>query len=362
MNRDIFEDLFVLELANNHLGKLDRGLKIISEYGRIVRINNVRAAIKFQFRDVDNFIHKDFINRQDIRYVKKTLDTKLCKKDYIVMIDAVKKNGCIPMSTPFDEKSVDLCSELNIEIIKIASSDINDWKLIEKIATTRKPVIASTGGSSLKDLDDLVLFFEHRNIPLALNHCVSLYPTKQEDLQLNQIDFLKNRYPGHIIGFSSHESEDVSSSIIIAYSKGARTFERHVDINLDGIKVSPYCIIPSQADSWFKAYKKTKVICGMPGTDKTIPREVEIKYLDNLVRGLYAKRDLPVGYSTTKEHFEDDFYFAVPLQKGQMTCREMLVVLTINKNIKKDEKITIEDIQGLEDNKELKEFINNRGV
>ena len=69
----IFEDLFVLELANNHLGKLERGLRIISEHSRIVRFNNVRAAIKLQFRDVENFIHRDYRDRQDIRYIKKTV-------------------------------------------------------------------------------------------------------------------------------------------------------------------------------------------------------------------------------------------------------------------------------------------------
>lgn len=68
---NIFQDLFVLELANNHWGKLERGLKIIEEFSHIVRFNNVKAAIKLQFRDVDNFIHKDFQNRTDIRYIKK---------------------------------------------------------------------------------------------------------------------------------------------------------------------------------------------------------------------------------------------------------------------------------------------------
>ena len=63
------------------------------------------------------------------------------------------------MSTPFDEKSVDLCVNVGVDIIKIASSDINDWFLIEKIAKTRKPVVLSTGGSSLKDVDDVVKFF-----------------------------------------------------------------------------------------------------------------------------------------------------------------------------------------------------------
>ena len=60
IDKDVFEDLFVLEMANNHLGSLERGLKIIQEFSQIVRFNNVRASIKLQFRDVERFIHKDF--------------------------------------------------------------------------------------------------------------------------------------------------------------------------------------------------------------------------------------------------------------------------------------------------------------
>ncbi len=149
------------------------------------------------------------------------------------------------MATPFDEQSVDLCVELKLPLLKLASSDLNDWVLIEKMATTRLPVIASTGGSSLKDTDDLVTFFENRNIPLALNHCVSLYPSEDAELELNQIDFLCNRYPGVTIGFSTHEYHDWSVSMMMAYAKGARTFERHIDIATDGIAVSPYCSQPA---------------------------------------------------------------------------------------------------------------------
>ena len=224
VNRDIFDELFVLELANNHWGSLERGLKIITDFSRIVRFNNVRASIKLQFRDVDNFIHRDFRDRTDIRYIKKTLDTKMTEDDYATLVKAVRQSGCIPMATPFDEKSVNLCVELGIPIIKIASSDLNDWFLIEKIADTRKPVIVSTGGSSLKDIDDLVIFFENRNVPLAINHCVSLYPSEDSELEMNQIDYLKNRYPNHVIGFSTHEYTDCTSSMMISYTKGARTF------------------------------------------------------------------------------------------------------------------------------------------
>jgi hypothetical protein len=79
---EIFEDLFVLEMASNHQGSLDRGLQIISKFSKVVRFNNVRTAIKLQFRDIDNFVHKDFIGRDDIRYVKRLSDTKMSKEDF----------------------------------------------------------------------------------------------------------------------------------------------------------------------------------------------------------------------------------------------------------------------------------------
>ena len=100
----------------------------------------------------------------------------MSKADFKSLVEYIKKAGCIPTATPFDEASVDFAQELELPILKIASSDLNDWVLIEKIATTRKPVIASTGGSSLKDIDDLVTFFENRRIPLAINHCIVSAP------------------------------------------------------------------------------------------------------------------------------------------------------------------------------------------
>jgi sialic acid synthase SpsE len=356
---DVFDELFVLEMANNHLGDLQRGLKIISNYAQVVRFNNVRAAIKLQLRDVDSFIHRDFRQRDDIRYIKKTLDTRLELEDYAKLVQAIREASCIPMATPFDESSVDFCCELGIPILKIASSDCNDWVLIEKIAKAKKPAIVSTGGSSLKDIDDLVTFFGNRHIPLAINHCVSLYPSEDSDIELNQIDFLCRRYPQHIIGFSSHEYRDWTSSMLMAYAKGARTFERHVDIQTEGMTVSPYCSVPEQVDSWFKAFHRAKRMCGAPGTQKRLPPQKEISYLDALVRGVYAKRDLPVGHVLQ----DADIYLAIPLQQGQISCRELMRGEVIRKAVSKDQPIMIDAIDSPYANiPSLTELIYNRGL
>lgn len=359
IDKDIFEDLFVLEMANNHLGSLERGLKIVSEFAQVARFNNVRATIKLQFRDVDKFIHKDFTNRTDLRYIKKTLDTRLTDEEYATLVKAIRKAGFLATATPFDERSVDLCSNLGIPIIKIASSDLNDWVLIEKIAKTKKPVVVSTGGSSLKDMDDIVTFFENRNIPLGINHCVSIYPSEDSELELNQIDFLRNRYPHHTIGLSTHEYSDWSNSMLIAYAKGARMFERHIDIETTGMKVSPYCSLPRQVDEWFKAFHKAKEMCGAPGSQKRIPPKKEIEYLDALVRGVYAKMDLPEGHCLTA----DDVYLAIPLQKGQLSCRELMSGELLLKTVKKDAAIRIDDIESpYSQIPSLRETIYKRGL
>jgi N-acetylneuraminate synthase len=263
------------------------------------------------------------------------------------------------MATPFDENSVDFCCELGIPVLKIASSDCNDWILIEKIAKAKKPAIVSTGGSSTKDIDDLVTFFDNRHIPLAINHCVSIYPSEDSDIELNQIDFLRRRYPNHIIGFSTHEYRDWTSSMLMAYGKGARTFERHIDIRTDGMTVSPYCSVPEQVDTWFKAFQRAKRMCGAPGSQKRLPPQKEIAYLDALVRGVYAKRDLPAGHVLQ----DADVYLAVPLQQGQISCRELMRGEVILKPVCKNRPIMIDAIDSPYANiPSLTELIYHRGL
>ena len=361
-NSQIFENLFVLEAANNHWGNLERGKRIIQEFATVVRYNNIRAAIKFQFRDVDNFVHDEFKGNKELRYINKTEATKMSPKQYAELAEAVVRAGCIPMATPFDEASVELCDRLDFPIIKVASSDVNDWSLLEAVASTKRPVIASTGGASEKSIDDLVTFFENRSIPLAINHCVSLYPSEDHELELSQIDYLKHRYPNHVIGFSSHEYHDWHSSMTISYAKGARTWERHIDIDFDGVPVSNYCSLPNQIDEWFKSFHKAKEMCGNSGRERRVIPKKETEYLDALVRGVYAKRDIPKGYEVDHNNFNKDFHLAVPLLKGQLSTRELLNGLPIVKDIAKGAPVRIEDIGGpYSENKDFINQILNRG-
>lgn len=359
MSREFFENLFVLEMANNHWGELDRGLRIANDFAQVVRFNNVRASIKLQFRDVDNFIHRDWRERDDIRYIKKTIDTQLSADEMGTLVEAIRRGGCLTSATPFDEASVDLCEELGLDFIKVASSDINDWMLIERIARTGKPVSFSTGGSSLKDIDDIATFFERRRIPLAINHCVSIYPSEDSELDLNQIDFLRERYPGHVIGFSTHEYRDWRSSLQIAYAKGARTFERHIDVDAGGIDVSPYCSRPENVDMWFKSWHKVREMSGSSGDERRTVPEKEIRYLDGLVRGVYAARPLDPGHTLADE----DVYLAIPLQKGQISCRELMRGEVLTAPVEPHAPLMIDQIDSpYATVPSLRELIGDRGV
>lgn len=353
----IFENLFVLELANNHWGSLERGKQIVREFSKVVKENKVKAAIKLQFRDVENFIHKDFKTDgtgieltklpKRTRYIQKTSKTKLTYDEIRELIEYIRKHDCIPMSTPFDEKSVDLCVELDLPIIKIASSDINDWILLNKIARTRKPVIISTGGANDKQIDDVIKFFINRNIAIAVNHCVSKYPSEDNELELDQIDYLKQKYPDLVIGLSTHEYHDWHSSMYISYAKGARTWERHIDIPYpaghEQTEVSNYCSLPHQADEWFKAFNKAVMMCGTASNERRIIDKKEAEYLFALYRGLYLKHDIKRGSKITI----DDLYSAIPYQKeiGQLSSRDFIEDDCItSKDLKKDQPLLKNDI------------------
>jgi N-acetylneuraminate synthase len=104
-------------------------------------------------------------------------------------------------------------------------------------------------------------------------------------------------------------------------------------------------------------------MCGGSPDQKRRPPDREIEYLDGLVRGVYAKRDLPEGYVVTHETLSDDVYLAIPLQKGQVSCRELMAGETLQRAVAKDQPVTIDAIDSAYAyTAALKELIMRRGL
>ena len=144
-----YTNLVILELANNHMGAVDHGLEIIRQCHEAVQpFSSFRFAIKFQYRDLDTFIHPDFKDRKDVKYVKRFLETRLSAGDFLTLKNEAVRLGFLTACTPFDETSVDLVEAHGFDILKIASCSFTDWPLLERAARTSLPIVASTAGVS----------------------------------------------------------------------------------------------------------------------------------------------------------------------------------------------------------------------
>ncbi|PQO45678.1 sialic acid synthase [Blastopirellula marina] len=299
--------------------------------GEVAHENGVRAALKFQFRHLDTFIHGDHLEESSNKHVGRFLSTRLSNRQFAQLAEEVRDSGMTTMATPFDEESVDFAFDLDIDILKVASCSATDWPLLERIAEANKPVIFSTGGLTMKQIDSLVSFFDHRRVRFAIMHCVSIYPTPKEHLHLNQISALKRRYPDKVIGFSTHEEPDETSPVQIATGLGAGMLERHVGIETDTIKLNKYSSTPAQVDRWMKAAIEARQICG--SFERVPPQPVETEALRSLMRGIYARRPIAKGEPLTR----DDVYFAMPLNEGQLTSGQWTDGIVATTELAKDQ-------------------------
>lgn len=317
MTKAIPMPLFAFDMANNHMGRLDHGLRIIREVREASRGFNFHFAFKFQYRHLDTFIHPDYQGRSDIKYVKRFSETRLSADEFRVLKTEADKLGFVTICTPFDEASVDLIEEHGIAIIKVASCSFADWPLLERVVKTDKPIIASTAGVTLEDIDKVVSFLEHRQKQFALLHCVAEYPTPQHSLQLNQLRFLQTRYPDVPIGFSSHESPSYTDSVKMALAAGATIFEKHVGVPTTEIKLNEYSATPAQVAAWLAAAQEAALMCGTRGKRHSFA-EGEIASLRALRRGVFAKRDIRSGERISMA----DIFLAIPVTEDQITAND----------------------------------------
>tara|TARA_X000000950_G_C13864014_1_gene639932 strand:+ start:306 stop:1823 length:1518 start_codon:yes stop_codon:yes gene_type:complete len=333
-----FKNLFVLDLANNHQGDLNHAKLIISKFGELVNSFSLNATIKFQFRQLETFIHPEYNQYKKNKHIARFQETRLNISDYKILLDLIKKKQLLSCCTPFDEASVDLILDMNIDLIKLASCSATDWPLIEKISNTNKPVIFSTGGLNLNEIDDLVSFFEHRGVDFSIMHCVSIYPTPVEKFNLNFIETLKRRYPYRVIGWSTHEDPNDCNAIKIAYSKGARMFERHIGIETEKYKLNAYSSNPEQFLKWIESYVYSVKACG--SYKKSSISDEERLGIESLIRGVYVKDDLLKGEKILSENI----FFAMPYNNNQIKSGDFKEEIVSKKNLKKNEPLYQKDV------------------
>ena len=253
---------FIFEMANNHMGDINHGLKIIDELKKIsTNFKEFDFAVKLQYRD-DSFFHPDHINRKDHKLIKRFTETRLGDKNFRKLVSHIKESNFTSICTPWDEIAVEYIIDVGIEIIKIASCSFNDWDLLEKVSKYDKDIIASTAGATKLDIDKVYSFFKNQKKKVTFMYCVGEYPTVNENLHLDQIDFMKKNYPDFQIGYSTHEEPNNFENIQIAIAKGATVFEKHVGVSNDKYDLNKYSAGPLEVENWLNAAKRATIACG----------------------------------------------------------------------------------------------------
>ena len=310
--------LFILEMANNHMGDVAHGVAIIKAMREACEGFDFCFAMKLQYRHIPDFVHPDYRSRSDIKVVKRFSETALSWGDYRRLKDAIVEHGFLSMCTPWDEASVDKIVEHGFDYLKVPSCYLTDWPLAEKIAQARLPLVISTAGEPFEEIDRIVAFYQDRRDRISILHCVGEYPTRDGNLQLNQIDLLKARYADTDIGYSTHESPDQLDAVKIAIGKGAVVLEKHVGLPTAKYDLNAYSANPSQVRRWLEAARSAVAMCGVEGR-RHVFSEAEEKALGDLRRAVFARRDIRAGEILRAE----DIFVAIPGVPGQLVANDL---------------------------------------
>ncbi len=234
-NREISQNnkpFIVAELSANHGNSLSTALKTIDEAKK-----NGADAIKIQTYTADSMTLN---SKKKIFKIKKGLwkdkylynlykEASTPYKWHKKIFEHSKKNKLICFSTPFDEEAVDMLDDLNCPVFKIASFEMTDLPLIQYIISKKKPIIVSTGMSSLNEINDVIkLFKKNKFNKYMLLYCVSGYPTPVEDVRLRNIELLRKKYNCEV-GLSDHSLGNQVAALSVL--KSASLIEKHFIIN-----------------------------------------------------------------------------------------------------------------------------------
>ncbi len=232
-NRFIGENqspFIIAEIGNNHNGSIDNALELI----KIAKDIGV-DAVKFQVKNIEKSFSKELLDSSYVNensfgktYREHKQALEFSKEQLIDIYEFSNKLGITCFSTPFDTDSVDLLENIGNSLYKISSFHVTDIPLIEKVAKTQKPIIMSTGMSSIDEIDKAVEVVRNYHDQLILLQCTSCYPTNDADVNLSVIPSLRRRY-NCPIGYSGHERGIAICTSAVAL--GACVIERHFTLD-----------------------------------------------------------------------------------------------------------------------------------
>tara|TARA_Y100000591_G_C21800587_1_gene681843 strand:- start:173 stop:1183 length:1011 start_codon:yes stop_codon:yes gene_type:complete len=308
--------LIIAEAGSNHNQSLSRAKKLID-----IASKAQCDAIKFQLFKADKIIQKKFRGWKILN--KLELNEKWLKplKSY------ANKKGLFFGVSPFDLQSLKKLKQINVDFIKIASTEIQDLILIEKATETKKPLILSTGAADMVDISNAYkkVVVKHNNF--AFLHTVSIYPANINQLNLNMIETMK-KFLGVPVGFSDHSLSYIIPCVAVA--KGASIIEKH--ITFDKKAKGPdhfFSLNEIELKKMVKAIRDTEISLGNSLKKPAIKNERK-----NLARRIVLKNNKKFGEKINK----NDLIILRADEKGIMPIDlDKTIGLSLKKNKKKNE-------------------------
>ena len=284
----------IAEIGHNHQGSVEQA-KELFRAARDVGVD----AVKLQKRDNARLFTRalydspyDNENSFGATYGRHREALELDRDAYAELRDLAAELALVFFATAFDEASVDLLAELGLPAYKIASGDLRNPPLLRHVAALGKPMIVSTGGATLEDVDRAMETITPINDRICLLQCTAAYPAAVEELNLAVITTLRERYPEVVVGLSDHQ--DGIAMATVAYMLGARVIEKHFTLSHAAKGTDhAFSLIPEGMRKLVRDLARVPVAMG-DGEKRPLPSEE--KPLQKMGKKLVAARPLPAGH------------------------------------------------------------------
>ena len=294
-NLDKKKTILIAEACDNHFGSLNNAKKMVLQAKKAGA-----DIIKFQHHIPDEEMLKKVPKSKNFKsslydFLKKY---SLKLDDHKKLMIFSKKVGIKYLCTPFSYKAAFELNEMGISWFKIGSGEFTDLPFIREVLKFKKPVIFSTGMSSINEMTMVYKFIlNNKKNRFALMNCTSEYPPKLEDININFINFMKKNFSKAIIGHSDHTNDIITS--LGAVAMGAKIIEKHV--HLDGMNFGPDRDVSINFKQFGDLAKKIRILEKSLGKEKKVyPKEQIIRRW--ATRSLYVVKDVSKGEKLTKKN------------------------------------------------------------